>query len=90
MTTRRKRRFRQRRQSDVHGQRRLCRSGKAPGRPLPQSGRWNIPHLRERELRDKLVKVCAGDFDNDGLTDLFVTYFDNVLYAISAQAGLRM
>src|SRR6266481_542420 len=25
--------------------------------------------------------VCAGDFDNDGLTDLFVTYFGhNVLY----------
>ena len=25
--------------------------------------------------------MCAGDFDNDGLTDLFVTYFGhNVLY----------
>jgi hypothetical protein len=44
--------------------------------------------------------VCAGDFDNDGLTDLFVTYFGhNVLYRnlgggrfedVTEKAGLPM
>ena len=35
--------------------------------------------------------VCAGDYDNDGYTDLFVTYWGgNHLYRNAGASALRM
>jgi len=79
------------------------RAGQAPRARLYRNGRdGTFQDMTDRAGLDRIgwaSSVCAGDYDNDGWIDLFVTYYgQNVLYKnkaadrfedVTAAAGLR-